>query len=118
MPLVEVEVKIVNLKGMHMKAAGHFRRTAARFKSEISVSRDNMTVSAKSIIGLLGLQASRGQSIEIRAEGEDAEQAAAALVRLISDRFGEAEEDKKEMERQKRRKREKRGRKGEKGKGE
>jgi phosphocarrier protein len=116
MPLVEVEVEIVNLKGMHMKAAGHFRRTAARFKSEISVSRDNMTVSAKSIIGLLGLQASRGASIEIRAEGEDAEEAAAALVKLISDRFGEKEEDKKEMERR-RKKRKKRGRKAEKEKG-
>ena len=91
MPSVEVEVRIVNLRGMHLKAAGRFRTTAARFKSKISVLREHKTVDAKSIIGLLDIQASLGVDMVIRAEGEDAEQAVKALARLVAGSFGEAE---------------------------
>lgn len=42
-------------------------------------------------MGLLMLAAGAGSEIKISAEGADADQALAALVALVDDRFGEGE---------------------------
>jgi phosphocarrier protein len=91
MPVIEREVRIVNRLGLHARAAGHFRRTAAGFKANIDVIRESMTANAKSLLGLMALEAAQGTSIIIRAKGDDAEQAVAALVSLVAGRFGEKE---------------------------
>jgi len=62
-----------------------------RFKANIDVIREGMTANAKSLLGLMALEAAQGTKIVIRAKGEDAEQAVAALVSLVSNRFGESE---------------------------
>lgn len=89
--MIEREVRIVNRLGLHARAAGHFRRTAAGFKANIDVIRESMTANAKSLLGLMALEAAQGTSIIIRAKGDDAEQAVAALVSLVAGRFGEKE---------------------------
>jgi len=91
MTTVEREVKIINRLGMHARAAGHFRRTASGFKSNIDVIRDHMTANAKSLLGLMALEAAQGTRIVIRAKGEDAEEAVAVLAALVHGRFGEKE---------------------------
>jgi phosphocarrier protein len=48
-----------------------------------------MEVNGKSIMGMMMLAAEYGSSIVIRASGEDAEQAVAALVTLVEGGFGE-----------------------------
>ena len=91
MAAIEKEVKITNRLGLHARAAGAFRRTAAGFKADIKVSRMNMTANAKSLLGLMALEAAQGTSILIVAEGEDADQAVQTLVDLVESRFGEPE---------------------------
>ncbi|HUT53922.1 MAG TPA: HPr family phosphocarrier protein [bacterium] len=91
MNVIEREVKIVNRLGMHARAAGHFRRTAAGFKANIDVIREGMTANAKSLLGLMALEAAQGTKIVIRAKGDDAEAAVAALAALVAGRFGENE---------------------------
>jgi phosphocarrier protein HPr len=62
---------------------------ASTLPVEVEVEKDGSRVTGTSIMGLMMLGAAVGDSITIRAEGEGAEDAVAALVRLVEDRFGE-----------------------------
>ena len=64
-------------------------QTANRHKSEITVEKDGQVVNGKSIMGVLMLVASKGTRIKVKASGEDAEPALAALSALVRDKFGE-----------------------------
>jgi phosphocarrier protein HPr len=48
-------------------------------------------VNAKSIMGVMMLAAGRGSRIQVETEGADADAALAAVVTLVTDKFGEAE---------------------------
>ncbi|WP_225972665.1 HPr family phosphocarrier protein [Paracoccus jeotgali] len=86
---VRLCLPIVNEKGLHARASAKFVEIVERFDAEARVSRDGMTVSGDSIMGLLMLAASRGTEIEIETAGPEAEGLARALSALIADRFGE-----------------------------
>ena len=89
-PLRRQTVTIVNAKGLHARAAAKLAKLAVQFKADITVARNDMTVSARSIMGLMMLAAAKGAEIEITARGPDAEQALAAMVRLVEGGFGES----------------------------
>ncbi|HYK80625.1 MAG TPA: HPr family phosphocarrier protein [Micropepsaceae bacterium] len=80
---------IVNKRGLHARASAKFVETAARFQSEVTVTKGDASVSGRSIMGLMMLAASLGSSIELAAQGPDASEAVAALVALISAKFHE-----------------------------
>ena len=82
-------LKIVNEKGLHARASAKFVEVVEEFDATAQVSRDGMTVSGDSIMGLLMLAASRGTTIEVETSGPQAEALAAALAALVADRFGE-----------------------------
>jgi phosphocarrier protein len=85
----EKDVIICNKRGLHARAAARFVEKARQFSSKISVSKDNLQVSGRSIMGLLLLAAATGEAIRISAEGEDCEAALQALETLVCDRFRE-----------------------------
>lgn len=85
------DIKIVNRRGLHARAAARFVACAERFDAEITVTKDQTTVEATSIMGLMMLAASPGSSIRVSAEGPEAAAAVAALEALVVDRFGEGE---------------------------
>ena len=85
-------VEIVNRLGLHARPAAHLVRLAAQFSSDIYVSRGSVEVNGKSIMGVMMLAAEKGATIDIRAEGEDAEQAVEQLVALIGRGFDEDDE--------------------------
>ena len=87
--LIEREARIVNPLGLHARPAAEFVKTASRFKSAIHVSKDGLSVNGKSIMGVMMLSAERGSSMNIRAEGEDAEVAMEALLALVAAGFNE-----------------------------
>jgi phosphocarrier protein HPr len=66
-------------------------KLAATFDAEVRVSKDGHTVDARSIMGLMMLAASPGCSIDIEAEGDQAQEAVQALVELVEARFEEDE---------------------------
>lgn len=82
---------IVNKLGLHARAAAKLTHLASGFQSEIWISRSGRRVNAKSIMGVMMLAAGQGSSVLLEAEGADAEQALAALAKLIADKFGEGE---------------------------
>jgi len=82
-------LKIVNEKGLHARASAKFVEVVEAHDATAQVTRDGMTVSGDSIMGLLMLAASRGTSIEVQTSGAQAEALAAALDALVANRFGE-----------------------------
>lgn len=87
--MAERSLKIVNEKGLHARASAKFVEVVECHDARAEVSKDGMTVSGDSIMGLLMLAASRGTSIDVRTSGNQADELAVALERLVADRFGE-----------------------------
>ena len=85
------EVEIINKLGLHARASAKLTQTASRFACNVALERNERRVNAKSIMGVMMLAAAKGACIVIDTEGEDADEAIAALVDLIADRFGEEE---------------------------
>jgi phosphocarrier protein HPr len=86
----ERSVRIVNKLGLHARPAAEIVKTAARFKSEITIIRDDLEVNGKSIMGVMMLAAEFGSTILMRAEGADADAALDALAALAAAKFGES----------------------------
>jgi len=85
----EAEFEIVNELGLHARAAAKLVRIAGGFRSRVEVSKDGQRADAKSIMGVLLLCGEKGARVHVRAMGEDASEAVAAIGALIADRFGE-----------------------------
>jgi phosphocarrier protein len=80
---------IANQRGLHARAAAKFVKTAENFTAEIMVVKDDMRVSARSIMGLMMLAASKDTPIKICGSGPDAADAVAALTELVKRKFDE-----------------------------
>ena len=85
----ERSVRIVNRNGVHARPAAEIVKLAARFKSDITLSRDELEVNGKSIMGVMMLAAEYGSTVTLRATGPDADAAVEQLATLISSKFGE-----------------------------
>lgn len=80
---------IINEKGLHARASAKFVEVVEAHDASAMVTRDGMSVSGDSIMGLLMLAASKGTTIDVTTEGLEAEKLAAALKTLVDNRFGE-----------------------------
>ncbi|MFY3745007.1 HPr family phosphocarrier protein [Anaeromyxobacter sp. Red801] len=89
MPHQERTFVIVNTLGLHARAAAQLVQTSNRYKAEIHVEKDGMQVNGKSIMGVLTLAAAKGSQITVTCDGDDADQAMAALAKVIENGFGE-----------------------------
>lgn len=85
----EKDLKIKNKLGLHARAAAQFVKTANRFSSEVTVAKDRLTVNGKSILGVLTLAAACNSRIKITCRGADADEALAALEKLVQTKFEE-----------------------------
>jgi len=90
---VERKLAIANRRGLHARASASFVRLASSFDARIEVRKDGLWVDGLSIMGLMLLTASQGETITIRAVGPDAAAAVEALAALVDDRFGEDREE-------------------------
>ena len=86
--MTEMEMVIRNQLGLHARACAMFVKAAARFQSDILVSRDELEVNGKSIMGVMMLAAEEGSTIKVRAIGPDEAEAVAALRALVDGKFG------------------------------
>jgi phosphocarrier protein HPr len=80
---------VSNKRGLHARAAAKFVKLAEGFTAEIMVVKDDMRVSARSIMGLMMLAATCGTQIKICAAGADAADAVAALSEFVKRKFDE-----------------------------
>ncbi len=86
--MTEVDLLIRNQLGLHARACALFVKTAARFQSQVFVSRDDLEVNGKSIMGVMMLAAEEGSTIRVRADGPDEAAAVVALRELVDGKFG------------------------------
>jgi phosphocarrier protein len=83
-------VRVLNANGIHARPAAEIVKTAAQFKSEITIARDDVEVNGKSIMGVMMLAAECGAELALRARGPDEDAALDAIAALIAGRFGES----------------------------
>lgn len=84
--------EIVNLRGLHARAATKLVKCAASYPCEITVSSaEAEAVNAKSVMGVLLLCGARGTVVDVVADGEQADEAVLAIGQIIRDKFGEDE---------------------------
>jgi phosphocarrier protein HPr len=88
--MAERSVQIVNRNGLHARPAAEIVKAASKFMSDITITRDDLEVNGKSIMGVMMLAAEYGSTVMLRASGPDADQAIDTLSRLIADKFGES----------------------------
>lgn len=87
--MVKQKTTIKNPTGLHLRPAGLFCRTAVQYKSKITFQIKDTTANAKSVLSVLGACIKRGDEIELICEGEDEQEALAAMVKIIEDGLGE-----------------------------
>ena len=85
------EVEILNKLGLHARASAKLTQLAGSYQCEVWLSRNGRRVNAKSIMGVMMLAAAKGSKVNIETSGADEEQAMAAIVDLITQKFGESE---------------------------
>ena len=85
----KADVQIENELGLHLRAAAAFAKLADKFEADVTLVRDDASANGKSIIAIVTLAAAKGSRVQIVAEGDDADEAVAALVELVAGRFGE-----------------------------
>ena len=82
-------LKIVNVKGLHARAAAKLVEVVEGFDAIAEVSLDGQFSGGDSIMGLLMLAASQGKTIDVQTSGPDAGALADAIEALVADCFGE-----------------------------
>jgi len=87
--MIERTVTIVNKAGLHTRPAASIVKTASRFQSEFLIKKGMFEINGKSIIGVMTLAAEQGSSLDLFFNGPDEEAAAAAVVELFEQGFGE-----------------------------
>ena len=87
--MTKLSLTIVNVKGLHARASAKLVEVVEVFDAQAEVSKDGMSASGDSIMGLLMLAASKGSIIDIETSGPDADALAQALAALVADKFGE-----------------------------
>lgn len=90
--MVSRSFTIKNKLGLHARPSAQLTQTASRYQSDVFLSKDKRRVNAKSIMGVMMLAAGFGSVLTVEAEGDDAEDAVAAVGALIDAGFGEFNE--------------------------
>jgi phosphotransferase system HPr (HPr) family protein len=87
-----VEIVVRNPSGLHLRPAGLFVQTAARYASRVTLEnldRGGRPVDAKSLMLILTAGVSMGHRIRITADGPDESDAVAGLQAAVASGLGE-----------------------------
>ena len=87
--VIEKIITVRNRAGIHARPAALISQTANKFKSEILMQKDTLTINAKSIMGVITMAAGYNTNLIIRADGEDEAEAVEALRSLFENKFEE-----------------------------
>ena len=89
--MIRTTLVINNKLGLHARASAKLTKLASSFHCEVFMTRNGRRVNAKSIMGIMMLAAGLGAEVELETDGEDEQQATAALTALVNDKFGEGQ---------------------------
>ncbi len=86
----EVEITVTHAAGLHLRPASTFVQKAASYRADVkirNVSKESAFQNAKSAMGVMMLKVSQGDTIAIRAAGDDEQDAIAGLTALVESDF-------------------------------
>ena len=89
--MARAEIEISNKLGLHARASAKLTQLAGSFNAEVWLEKGTRRINAKSIMGVMMLAAGKGATIVVETEGHDEQPALDALLKLITDKFGEGE---------------------------
>ena len=89
--MARAEIEISNKLGLHARASAKLTQLAGSFNAEVWLEKGTRRINAKSIMGVMMLAAGKGATIVVETEGSDERPALDALLKLITDKFGEGE---------------------------
>lgn len=87
--MVSGKIIIKNASGLHLRPAGILCKEAIKFKSSVNFQFGHTKANAKSVLSVLGACVKSGDEIEFVCEGEDEEEALAAMLKVVGDGLGE-----------------------------
>ncbi|NQZ80600.1 MAG: HPr family phosphocarrier protein [Colwellia sp.] len=87
----EKSLLIVNKLGLHARAATKLAQLSQQFEAKVTISLDDNSADAASIMGLMLLAGGQGKTVKVITEGKDAKHALASICQLFSDKFDEGE---------------------------
>ncbi|MCI5644863.1 MAG: HPr family phosphocarrier protein [Treponema porcinum] len=87
--MVEKLLTVKNRAGIHARPAAIIAQTANKFECEVMLARDDTTVNAKSIMGVITMAAGYNTVLTLRTEGTDEKEAADAIEALFNSKFEE-----------------------------
>lgn len=79
----EFKYVVTDPEGIHARPAGEFVKAASKFESEVKLTKEGKTVSAKKIFGVMGLAIKQGQEVIVTIEGSDEDAAATELEAFL-----------------------------------
>ena len=88
--MIEKELEVKGRAGIHARPASALAKTASSFSSSVFIIKDTMKVNAKSIMGIITLGATYKTRLLFQIEGEDEEEAMAAIEKLFDNQFEES----------------------------
>ncbi|RAG85477.1 HPr family phosphocarrier protein [Streptacidiphilus pinicola] len=77
------ETSVVLPANLHARPAGKLAQAAARFSSTILIEHAGKSVNPAGILAVMGLGATAGATVTVRAEGEDAAAAVETLAAVL-----------------------------------
>ena len=89
--MIKTRTTISNKLGLHARASAKLTKLAGSFPCEVFMSRGDRRINAKSIMGVMMLDAGLGSEVELETNGDREQEAMDALLALIADKFGEGE---------------------------
>ncbi|MET7618917.1 HPr family phosphocarrier protein [Streptomyces sp. NPDC005408] len=83
-PTAEHEITVVLPANLHARPAGRLARAAAGFTSAVQLEYAGRTVNPTGVLAVMGLGATTGTTVTVRAEGPDADRAVTALADILA----------------------------------
>ncbi|PKL00547.1 MAG: HPr family phosphocarrier protein [Tenericutes bacterium HGW-Tenericutes-1] len=81
---MEKVITIKSTAGLHAQIAAKMVQTASKYDVDIRLVYANVTIDAKSILGLMSLAVPAGENVKLIAIGDKAEKAIADIEKILS----------------------------------
>lgn len=89
--MLQETITVQNKLGLHTRAAAKLVATASKFESKSEIEHHDRKADCKSIMSLILLGVTKGNSLNLTITGADELEAREAIVKLFNDRFDESE---------------------------
>lgn len=87
--MISKKIIVKNATGLHARPASLLVKEASKYKSDITIVKNDQAGNLKSILGIMAIAASKGEEIEIKVDGSDEKEALEAIITLFESNFGE-----------------------------